>query len=75
MCFMKDKLVKVNRRRVNWTKVLDDLHDEAMLSYFYRLATTIRHGRSISLNRCAYNTIRRFYSTTAIDDTLEKLGL
>lgn len=74
-CFMKDKLLKVKRKRVDWVHVLNDLDNEAMLSHFYMLVSSLHHGRSISMNRCAYNTIRHFYSTTTIEDTLEKLGL
>lgn len=72
---MKDKLVKVKRKRVNWIKVLTDLNDEAMLSYYFKISSKLHKGRSVSFNRAAYSTIRHFYSTTTIDQTMEKLGL
>lgn len=75
MAKLKDKLVKVKRRKVNWLKVLFDLQDQSMTDYCHVLFKKLRHGKSMSLNRCAYNTIRHFYSTTTIDETVRKLGL
>lgn len=60
---MKDKLVKVKRRRVDWKKAMDHLGDTRVSARFWALRT--KHP-SMSVNRCAYNALRNYYSTTAM---------
>ena len=60
---MKDKLFKVKRKSVNWKKCLDD-HENTDMNLAY-LAFRSSHP-SMSVNRCAYNVLRKYYSTTAM---------
>lgn len=70
-----NKLNKVKRRKINWIKVLTDLNNDTMYKHCMDLFSKLRKGKSMSLNRCAYYTLRHFYSTNSIEDTVRKLGL
>lgn len=70
---MKDKLVKVKRKRVDWVKALKDLHDDeiegqylAFLCEHKRWNNRLNVFRLPSKNRAAYNVLKRHYSTTAM---------
>lgn len=60
---MKDKIFKVKRKSVKWKKALDDLENtEINLAY---LAFKSQHPL-MSVNRCSYHVLRKYYSTTAM---------
>ena len=67
--------IKVKRKRVNWVKVLHSLNDPMLFDYFFAIQGRLHRGRFISANRCAYSTLKHHYSTTTINELVEKLGL
>lgn len=60
---MEDKLGKVKRKHVNWKNVLDSLENTEINLAF--LSFKSKHPL-MSVNRCAYNVLRKYYSTTAM---------
>ena len=63
------------RKRVNWFNLLQELDNPELLDHFFVLARKLRHGKYMSGNRCAYNVLKNYYSTTTIDELCEKLGI
>ena len=63
------------RKRVNWYKELIKLDDPDLFSQFFDLFKKLRHGKSMSINRCAYYVLKSYYSTTTIGQLCEKLGI
>lgn len=61
---MKDKLFKVKRKRVDWFSAMVDDNRPEVLERYYLLRT---RNPFISRNRCAYNALKTYYSTTAMD--------
>ena len=70
---MKDS--KSSRKRVDWLVVLAQVLDEEKRNYFNDLFSRDYDGKRMSINRCAYNTLKHFYSTTTIDELCEKVGI
>lgn len=66
---------KVKRIRVNWLKVLSQLDNRVYEEYYFSLLRKLHRGRNISSNRCAYATLKHFYSTTTINELVRKIGL
>lgn len=60
---MKDKLIKVKRKRVDWYRILLDEHCIAMDEDFWAMKS--RHP-FMSNNRIAYNVLKRYHSTTTL---------
>ena len=72
---MKDKLVKVRKNRIKWNDLIFAFENPYMEAKFYEYMT--RH-KNISRNRCAYNFLKTYYSTTLmrrIRISFEKYGL
>lgn len=57
---------KVKRPRVDWHEVLLETENFEAFGFYYRLLTK---NKRISLNRAAYNALKRCYSTIALDRT------
>ena len=72
---MVSELIKVKRKRVNWWRVVMESNDKELIEYFFKLQKRLYHGRSLGKQRCAYNALRSYYSTTTIAELVEKLGL
>lgn len=73
-----NKLKKVRRRKINWFNVLNKIDNPDYFKYFFKLLhrwRPTRRSTSLSFNRCAYNTLKHFYSTTTAVELVEKLGL
>lgn len=69
---------KVKRKRIDWLVVLSKQHNQEMKDYFNKLfwnASDSRHGKRLSINRLAYYTLKHFYSTTTINQLLEKTSV
>lgn len=70
---------KVKRKRINWICVLKKVGTQEMFSYFVGLQCRFKKHKhcssALSPNRCAYATLKHFYSTTTIGELLEKVGL
>lgn len=65
---MVDKLEKCKKRKrvkVNWYQVYLDICTMDMQVYFYRL---LQAHPTMSKNRIAYNVLKSYYSTTALDE-------
>lgn len=60
---MKDKLIKVKRKTVDWYSVYCELCDPDIDRDFYLF---VQDHPKMSLNRCAYNVLKKHYSTTAM---------
>lgn len=60
---MKDRLPKVRRKHVDWKKAIDDLQIPHLTAAY--LAFRSSHPL-MSVNRCAYNVLKKYYSTTAM---------
>lgn len=60
---MKDKLIKVRRKHVDWKKCLDDREDTMLNLEFLKFKQC---HPTMSDNRCAYNVLKTYYSTTAM---------
>lgn len=60
---MKDKLIKVKRKHVDWNKARLDLADPKIDADFFLF---LQQHPGMSKNRCAYNVLKRYYSTTAM---------
>lgn len=73
-----NKLKKVRRKKINWFNELNKLDNPEYFKYFFKLLhrwRPTRRSTSLSFNRCAYNTLKHFYSTTTIDELKRKLEL
>lgn len=55
---------KVKRPHIQWYEVYSDIGNPDLTADFYRLLS--KHPR-MSLNRVAYNVLKKHYSTTALD--------
>ena len=70
-------LNKVRKKRVNWFLILQKVWDEDMKNHYFKLLTKHRPNRRrsdhLSQNRCAYNTLKHYYSTTTTKELLEKI--
>lgn len=63
------------RQRVNWVKILHKLDRKDLTDHFFILISKKHKGKSISSNRAAYATLKKYYSTTTIADLVKKLGV
>lgn len=72
---MKDKLIKVRRKRYNWVKILHSIDCKDFNDYFFKKLSILHSGKFVSANRIAYSTLKHFYSTTTIDELVKVLGL
>lgn len=63
------------RRRVDWYQIMCDLDNQEVYQLFFPLFCKLRKGKSMSKNRCAYNALKNYYSTTTIAELCEKLGV
>ena len=66
---------KVKRKRIDWFAVLNSLDRQEYNSYFFNLLKKLRRGKYMSVNRCAYCTLKHFYSTTTITELAKKVGV
>lgn len=60
---MKDKLFKVKRRHVDWYEAMWSAYIPSVIEHFWLLKT--KHPQW-SNNRVAYNSLKTYYSTTAM---------
>lgn len=67
---MKDK---VRRKRVNWLHELINLGNPELERQFILRLGKLRRGKTMSARRCAFYTLKKYYSTTTIDDLWSKL--
>lgn len=67
---MKDKVIRL---RVDWFKELKDLQDPELNQQYLDMLSKLRCGRSMSSRRCAYNVLRKKYSTTTTTELWSKL--
>lgn len=67
---MKDK---VRRKHVNWFKIMVDLKNPDIEHQFIILQSRLIRGKCLSLKRCAYYALKKYYSTTTIDELLSKI--
>lgn len=63
------------RKRVDWLKVLHKLDNPDIDKLFFHHLGILRYGKHFSSKRCAYYALKEYYSTTTIDQLLEKIGL
>ena len=63
------------RRRVNWFQLLQKVGTPDMMDQFFSLSRKLRKGKFMSSNRCAYNVLKSYYSTTTIDELCKELGI
>lgn len=70
--FMKKK---VSRKYVDWLQIMFDLNRYELNSYCRDLFNRKKSGKHLSLRRCAYYTLKHYYSTTTIGELCEKLGV
>ena len=63
------------RKRINWFNLLQIYGTPELMDQFFSLSRKLRKGKYMSGNRCAYNVLKSYYSTTTIDELLEKMGL
>lgn len=63
------------RKRIDWFKTLMEMNDSNLNQKFFYLFSKLRKGKSMSSNRCAYYVLKNYYSTTTIDQLVEKVGL
>ena len=63
------------RKRVDWFDLLQKVGTSDMMEQFFSISRKLRKGKSMSKNRCAYNVLKSYYSTTTIDELCEKLGV
>lgn len=63
------------RKRINWYRELIKLDDPVLFDKFFKLFKKLRHGKSMSINRCSYYVLKDYYSTTTIDQLCRKLGI
>ena len=71
---MKMMQDKVRRKRVNWLHELINLGNSELEREFILRLSKLRRGKSMSARRCAYYTLKKYYSTTTIAELLEKLN-
>lgn len=64
MAVYRNSRKKVKRPHVDWHEVLLETGNFEAFGFYYRLLT--KH-KNISLNRAAYNALKRCYSTTALN--------
>lgn len=62
---LKDKVIKLKRKHVEWYQVYLDICSLPMQEHFYRL---LQKHPKMSKNRIAYNVLKSHYSTTALED-------
>lgn len=60
---MRDKVFKVKRKHIQWNEVRLELGDPAVDASYYLLKTK---RPNMSDNRCAWNALKKHYSTTAL---------
>lgn len=58
---MNDKVIKVKRPSIQWNDVRLDLCNPKLDEVYFKLKT--KHPK-MSDNRCAYNALKHYYSTT-----------
>lgn len=56
---------KVKRPRIDWYQVMRDIGDPRMDADFYLLWKRMHFG---SKSRVAYNVLKRYYSTTSLEN-------
>lgn len=64
MSVSKNFVKKVKRPRIQWYEVYSDLGNPELAAEFYRL---LARNPKMSLNRIAYNVLKKHYSTTSLD--------
>ena len=62
------------RKRVNWFDILQKIGSPEMMDQFFSLSRKLRKGKYMSGNRCAYCVLKKYYSTTTIDELYTKIG-
>lgn len=60
---MKDKLIKVRKRHINWREVIFHLHNFDVSRDFDLFRA--KHPK-MSINRCAYNVLKTYCSTASM---------
>ena len=70
MKIMKDK---VRRKRIRWFDELKKLNNADLEHDFIMRLSVIYKGTALSVNRCAYYTLKNYYHTTTIDELVGKL--
>lgn len=61
------------RGKYNWLNIMNKInHNEIFALYFANLRS-LRRGKSMSANRCAYYALKSYYSTTTIAELVEKV--
>ena len=61
------------RGRYNWLKIMNKLNNDSVFSDYFSLLRSLRRGKSMSANRCAYYALKKHYSTTTIAELVKKV--
>lgn len=69
---IKDKVIKLKRKHVNWRDVLFDLVDPAIDAEYY---TLLQKHPCMSMNRAAYIAIRKHSTTATMIELRLKYGV
>ena len=72
---MKEMKNKLKRKHVQWFIVLKQKGDAKLERDFIDYLGKLYKGTHLSLNRCAYYALKKYYHTTTIEELREVLGL
>lgn len=75
MLFFMEMKNKVRRKRVNWYKIMLDLGNSEIEHEYILYTGRLYCGKHLSYKRCAYYALKKYYSTTTIDQLLKKVGV
>ena len=61
------------RGKYNWLQIMNKINNVEIFNSYFSLLRSLRRGKSMSANRCAYYALKSYYSTTTIAELVKKV--